>query len=182
VRRFTDGEVLPWLAESRVYRVHPGPTAPAAPCVLGDELPRGSWRAASMAAPGVGRVLDGRLDTAWTTGRTQEAGDRLRVTFGAPVDLSAVALQSGADFGEFPRNPVLELQDERGEWSEPPLVDRALERWRTLDGLMRDPVRAPYVLRFAPRRATGLRVTLASEGAFTAPWSVAELRAYAACR
>jgi hypothetical protein len=41
---------------------------------------------------------------------------------------------------------------------------------------------ALHVLRFASRRATGLRLTLASEGMFTAPWTVAEVRAYADCR
>lgn len=182
VRTFRDGDVLPWLSESRVYSIRPADDAAAEPCRLQAELPREGWRAASAVAPGVGRVLDGRLDTGWTTGRPQAAGDRLRVSFGAPADLAAVVLQSGDDFGEFPRNPVLELQDERGQWSEPALVDRPLERWRTLEALMRDPVRAPYVLRFARQRATGFRVTLASEGAFTAPWSVAELRAYADCR
>jgi hypothetical protein len=182
VRSFTDGEVLPWLAESRVYRIRPSPETPPAPCRLEGELTRDVWRAASMVAPGVGRMLDGRLDTAWTTDRPQAAGDRLRVVFGAPATLAAVALQSGADFGEFPRNPVLELQEESGEWKEPALLDRPLERWRTLDALMRDPLRAPYVLRFPSQRATGIRITLASEGAFTAPWTVAELRAYADCR
>jgi hypothetical protein len=37
-------------------------------------------------------------------------------------------------------------------------------------------------MRFARRRATGFRNTLASEGMFTAPWTVAELRAYGDCR
>jgi hypothetical protein len=61
-------------------------------------------------------------------------------------------------------------------------VDRPLERWRTLAALMSRPLEAPYVMRFARQRAVGFRVTLASEGMFTAPWTVAELRAYADCR
>jgi hypothetical protein len=182
VRTFTDGEVLPWLAESRVYRISRGDATTAAPCRLEGELSREGWRAASTVASGLGRMLDDRLDTAWTTRRPQAAGDRLRITFGAPAELTAVALQSGPAFAEFPRNPVLELQDEAGDWSEPTLVDRALERWRTVEALMTRPMDAAYVLRFAPRRATGLRVTLASEGMFTAPWTIAEMRAYAACR
>ena len=182
VRRFTDGAVLPWLSESRVYRIRAAEGTPAEPCRLDGELARDGWRAASMVAGGLGRLLDGRLDTAWTTGRPQAAGDRLRVSFGAAADISAVALQSGSDFGEFPRNPVLELQDESGDWAEPTLLDRPLERWRTIDALRRDPLSAPYVLRFATQRARGLRITLASEGAFTAPWTVAELRGYAGCR
>jgi hypothetical protein len=96
--------------------------------------------------------------------------------------VTAVALQSGPAFAEFPRNPVLELQDEAGEWSEPPLVERPLERWRTVEALMSRPVEASHVLRFAPRRAAGFRVTLASEGMFTAPWTIAEVRAYSTCR
>ena len=182
VRRFTDGEVLPWLAESRVYRIRPPERAQASPCRLEGELPRDGWRAASMTASGLGRLLDGRLETAWTTRRPQAAGDRLRLSFDAPTELSAVALQSGAAFAEFPRNPVLELQDEGGEWVEPTLVDRPLERWRTVEALMTRPMEAPYVLRFAKRRVTGFRLTLASEGMFTAPWTVAEVRAYADCR
>jgi hypothetical protein len=51
-----------------------------------------------------------------------------------------------------------------------------------VEALMTRPLEAPYVLRFAPRRATGFRLTLASEGMFTAPWTVAEVRAYARCR
>jgi len=182
VRTFTDGEVLPWLAESRVYRIAPGDATAAAPCRLEGELSRDGWRAASTATSGLGRMLDGRLDTAWTTRRSQAAGDRLRITFGAPAQLTAVALQSGPAFAEFPRNAVLELQDEAGEWSEPALVDRALERWRTVEELMTRPMEAAYVFRFARRRAVGLRVTLASEGMFTAPWTIAEIRAYATCR
>jgi hypothetical protein len=135
-----------------------------------------------MTATGLGRLLDGRLETAWTTRRPQAAGDRLRLSFDAPAELSAVALQSGAAFAEFPRNPVLELQGEGGEWVEPALVDRPLERWRTVEALRTRPIEAPYVLRFAKRRVTGFRLTLASEGMFTAPWTVAEVRAYADCR
>jgi hypothetical protein len=182
VRTFTDGQILPWLAESRVYRIPPANVIPASPCQLGEELPRDAWRAGSTSASGLGRLLDGRLDTAWTTRRPQAAGDRLRVTFGAPADVTAVVLQSGPAFAEFPRNPVLELQDEAGEWIEPALVDRPLERWRTVEALMTRPLEAPYVLRFAPRRVTGFRLTLASEGMFTAPWTIAEMRAYATCR
>jgi hypothetical protein len=182
IRRFTDGAVLPWLAESRVYRIRPADHPPPRPCRLEGELSRSGWRAASMTASGLGRLLDDRLDTAWTTRRPQAAGDRLRVSFPAATDVTAVALQSGAAFGEFPRNPVLELQDEGGGWSAPPPLDRPLERWRTLEALMSRPFEAPYVMRFAPRRAVGFRVTLASEGMFTAPWTVAELRAYGDCR
>ncbi len=182
VRAFTETSVMPWLTDSRVYRIRPDEGSLRAPCRLEGELPRESWRPASMVAPGVGRMLDGRLDTSWTTGRAQAADDRLRVLFGAPADLSAVVLQGGAAFGEFPRNPVLELQDAAGAWSEAELIDRPLERWRTLDALMKTPVQAPYVFRFARRRATGLRITLASEGTFTAPWTVAELRAFRDCR
>jgi len=57
-----------------------------------------------------------------------------------------------------------------------------LERWRTVEELMTRPVEAAYVFHFARRRAVGLRVTLASEGMFTAPWTIAEIRAYATCR
>lgn len=182
VRTFVDGAVLPWLAESRVYRIRPADHPAPPPCRLESELPRGGWRAVSMTASGLGRLLDDRLDTAWTTRRPQAAGDRLRVSFAAPSDLTAVALQSGAAFGEFPRNPVLELQGENGEWFEPPPVDPPLERWRTIQALMSRPLEAPYVMRFARQRAVGFRVTLASEGMFTAPWTVAEVRAYADCR
>jgi hypothetical protein len=182
VRRFTQAAVLPWLTESRVYRIRPAEGPAVAPCRLEAELPREGWRPASMTASGLGRLLDGRLDTAWTTQRPQAAGDRLRVTFDAPTEVTAVALQSGPAFAEFPRNPVLELQDEDGTWGEPALVERPLERWRTVEALLSRPIDAPYVMRFAARRAAGFRVTLASEGMFTAPWTIAELRAYAACR
>jgi hypothetical protein len=182
VRRFRGASVLPWLSESRVYHIQRSGPAAATPCQLEGELPRGAWRVTSMVASGVGRTVDGRLETAWTTRRPQAAGDRLRVSFTAPAELAAVALQSGAAFGEFPRNPVLELQDEDGAWFEPMLVDRPLERWRTIDALTKDPLEAPYVMRFGRRRAAGLRITLASEGMFTAPWTVAELRAFGECR
>jgi hypothetical protein len=135
-----------------------------------------------MVASGVRLVLDGRLETRWTTRRPQAAGDRLRVSFDAPAQISAVVLHTGAAFGEFPRNPILELRDADGGFSEPILLDRPLERWRTIEALLTDPVQAPYVMRFAPRQATGFRVTLLSEGMFTARWTVAELRAYRDCR
>src|SRR5204862_248294 len=111
--------------EPRVPDPAPGPSPPA-------PMPAGR-RAAS-------RRMDGRLDTAWTTGRPQIAGDRLRVTFGAPVELTAVALQSGPAFAEFPRNPMLDLQDETGEWAQAALVERPLERWRTMEALMTRPI------------------------------------------
>ena len=164
-------------------RIRPSEHTPAPPCQL--EAEAAPKRMAGGFDDGLGArpMLDGRLDTAWTTRRPQAAGDRLRVGFDAPAEVSAVVLQSGADFVEFPRNPVLELQDEAGEWVEPALVDRPLERWRTVEALMTRPLEAPCnVLRFAPRRATGFRLTLASEGMFTAPWTVAKVRAYARCR
>ena len=135
-----------------------------------------------MTASGLALLLDGRLDTAWTTHRPQMAGDGLRVTFGAAAEVTAVALQSGSAFAEFPRNPTLELREESGEWTQPPLLERPLERWRTIEALMTRSTDAPYVLRFAPRRVTAFRITLASEGMFTAPWTVAEVRAYSRCR
>ena len=95
-----------------------------------------------MNAAGLGRLLDGRPHTAWTTRRPQAAGDRLRVTFGKPEAVTAVALQSSPAFAEFPRTRA--GAPGRGcEWSQPPPVERPLERWRTMEALMTRPIEAP---------------------------------------
>lgn len=181
-RRFTSADPLaPWLSESLVFELRESGGARSQPCRLMDERSRLAWRSSSNVR-GANSVLDGDLATTWSTGREQAAGDWLRIVFPEGIDLAAIALYSGRDVAEFPRNPLLELRDDTGRWTSPALLGQGIERWRTLEALMTNPREAPFVFRFAQQRATALRITLASEGQFTAPWTVAELRAFGGCR
>jgi hypothetical protein len=101
----------------------------------------------------------------------------------AAQTVAALAIDLHYPFDEFGRNPVLMLRDEGGAWQRVPAADGPEERWETVRDLVQRPREAREVLRFAPRRATGVRLMVGyrEEDAAWPRWSVAELRLFRRC-
>jgi len=171
------------LGDERVYALDPAPF-PSRPCAPADEIPREAWTFASSGIKSADRVRDGDRSTSWFTERPQEPGDFLEVRLPEPEPLSAVELGISYPFGEFPREPALFLQDDDGRWARVTFADGPAERADTLSRLLEEPEAAAMVLRFATRRALGVRIALAYRAADPAwpRWSIAELRLHRACR
>ncbi len=79
-----------------------------------DDCDRSNW--AIAAHPNAGDVrlaVDGRLDTAWSTGRPQRAGDAVTLDFGQPMTVGSVHLWTGALTDQFPLFTSIEVADSR---------------------------------------------------------------------
>jgi hypothetical protein len=170
------------LGRERVYELLPGPPA-TPPCAPVDEVPRGGWTVDSSGVNRPQRALDGDESTSWFTALPQRPGDRLEVALPAPETLAAVALDLRYPYDEFGRNLVLLTRDD-GPWERVAYSDGPEERWAMLRDLVERPRQARMVLRFAPRRASGVRLMVGyrEEEPAWPRWSVHELRLFRGCR
>jgi hypothetical protein len=164
-------EVLP-IREERALK----------PCEPADEIDRGYWGLVSPLGGDLEALRDGDLDSGWWNGSLhQNPDDRFRVGFRRSERLAAVVIELGKFRESFPRNLALETY-ERGRGWLPARYDHGpAVRWETLSSLLNDPKGGRVVLRVQPRKALRFRLSLTDEFIF-APWHVAELRAYRACR
>jgi F5/8 type C domain len=97
----------------RLYRVAAGTGPPPA-----DGAPlRIQSVTANFRNEAVGRMLDGDLRTAWTTGRVQAGGESLVIDLGRAQDLSAVRLAVGPFTIDFPRGLSAECSADRQQWA-----------------------------------------------------------------
>jgi hypothetical protein len=120
-------------------------------------------------------VMDGRLDTRWSTAGPQKPGDWLQLDLPAPVELAGVELELGRFRWDYPRGLAVELIGEDGAWRALPatVVLKGPLAWTGthLVRLGADRV----VVTFPPTRTRGLRLLQTGrDGIFD--WSIAELR------
>jgi hypothetical protein len=188
------------LGDERVYRLLPAASA-APPCTPADEIPRDAlrldYRRVVPAAPKSRwqdrRLLrenwrpdwaaDGRRETAFSTDRPQQPGDRLEAVLARPDAVAAVRLEMGARFAEFPRALGVIAEDPEGRRAWASYADGPEERWADLALFLERPAEAALTLRFPPRAVR--RLVFMVRGAPRAevpPWSVAELRLFRQCR
>ncbi|MBI3931972.1 MAG: hypothetical protein HY317_01030 [Acidobacteria bacterium] len=171
------------LGHERVYRLKAVSHPPLPPCRPEAELPRADWRLYGSGIAPPHRVRDGDLGTSWMTLAPQRRGDHLQVVLPQPQTVSAIALEMAYPYEEFPRGLDLLVPD-AGGWRPVPYADGPEEAWERLDDLVRRPREARIVLRFPSRSLTTFTLALGTRDRdWASPrWSVAELRAYRACR
>jgi hypothetical protein len=147
-----------------------------APRLLGGaRLSREGWRLTGSPGSADARaVADGRLETRWTTGRAQRAGDWLRVDLPAPTAVAGVELDLGGFTTDYPRGTAVEVAGDDGAWvrlaAEPVLLGPLV--W-TGTHVLRDGVER-VALRFPAVRTRAVRI-VQTDGDPVFDWSVAEL-------
>lgn len=129
---------------------------------------------ASLRNEAVGRMLDGDLRTAWSTGRVQTGGESLVIDLGGPQDLSGVGLTLGPFTMDFPRGLSVECSADAQRWdtcwrgSSTALAMRAV-----LDAPLTAPIRMPV----SARAVRYIRVRQTSADPVNG-WAVAELTVF----
>ena len=106
-------------------------------------------------AAGAAAAIDGRLDTRWACG-PQNGDEWFQADLGATADrVSAVRYSLGDSYRDFPRALVVETSVDGQAW-EPAWDGDVIAP--TIEGSLADPLRAPAMIPFAPRRARYIRL------------------------
>lgn len=131
----------------------------------GAALPRTGWTAtASSNADGdvPSNVLDGDINTRWSTGTPQVPGQSLRVDMGKAQQISQVVMDSGGSSGDYARGYQIFLSTDGTHWGT-----------AVATGIGAGQIVAP---RFSPQTARYIRVD--QTGSSGSWWSVAEFYAF----
>jgi hypothetical protein len=64
----------------------------------------------------VSRMTDGRIETAWASGRSQVGGEEVLVDLGSEQSIGAIVLGMGAFSFGFPRDIVIDVSSDQVEW------------------------------------------------------------------
>jgi hypothetical protein len=130
--------------------------------------------AASEQAQDVGRMLDGRVESAWGSGSDQQGGERVTIDLGATQALGAIVMPLGAYAFGFPRRLTIEVSDDGVTWT---AVWSGPTAGATTRAAVLDPANVPLRLDLAD--ASGRYVRLEQNGAEAGiPWWIAELALY----
>jgi len=168
---FTTDEIGGYQVLSEFWR-RPVPgspfTAPRWEIKFGSAVESGSAVASDV-------LIDGRLDTRWTTSGPQEPGSWLQVSLASPEWLSGVVLDLGPFDHDYPRRLALEVFSDGSGWHP---IQAAFTwigplRWAGTH-VLRDGVRR-VVLTFEPSHARKLRLRQTGRDPIF-HWSVAELQ------
>jgi hypothetical protein len=152
----------------------PGPPTPLPALV---ELPRDGW-GVQGSYPGAALAIDGDPATAWSTGQPQGKGDFYRISFGRPRRVSRVSLAVPPPF-EFPLRVRLLGARPGSGWGEIPFDEEAAYD-RLFAALLHRPREAWLDLEIEPQPLAALRVRISEDDAFALPWTMSEVRVWAA--
>lgn len=143
------------------------------------ECERSQWQATAQPnLADASKAIDGRLDTLWTTGRSQALGDSFTVDFGQETTLSSVHLWLG------PHHDCLPVAYELECAAEPSRDFRTVARRGNCASFYRtcllDHRDARLIISIRPTRCHAIRVTqrYAKPGCFLRPWSIAEIAVF----
>ncbi len=158
----------------RLYEILPG-AQPPPPRPPGPPLPRHGWAVSSNANPSDAPLaIDGREETAWTTGRNQVSSLFFQVDLGRTYEINGVGMLLRSA-NECPKNPRLEVSDDGSRWTP---VDYGGAYVDFVRRLLEDPREKLFRISFLPVRARFVRMTLTRMDNLY-PWSIAELSVYA---
>jgi hypothetical protein len=167
-------EATAGFGDDIVYEVIPAPPEEKPTTGLG-EIPASEWSVQSNAnREELPHLRDGRMDTAWSTGRPQAAGDFLLVEFKKPEKAMRVALQ----LKDFSSDQAVDLDVE---------VSEDGRNWKVLPGgysagefawnLVRRPRRPVQNLYLEGNPIRSLRIINLRDDSYLS-WSVAEIKIY----
>ncbi len=138
-------------------------------------LPPGGLRASAGAGRDPARALDRRPETRWTTGRPRRAGDWFRLDLPRPLTLAGLELDSRPSPYDLPPAMRLELSPDGKSWHEVSYqLLPAGEKLVFAGDRLLAAAGARLRLRFSPRRAKALRLTLTA-GDPVYDWSLYEV-------
>src|SRR5262249_3811116 len=63
-----------------------------------------------------GMLVDGSIETVWTSGQPQAGNEEIELDFGRPIDLAALKIELGAAYSDFPRRLEVECATTPEEW------------------------------------------------------------------
>lgn len=138
-----------------------------------------TWQCeSSPATAACAEAFDGDLATEFGTGRTQVPQDRWRITFAAPLRLSAVSLVCGRRAAAYPRNARI-FGRVGSDWL--PLASWSdFDETRFLEALLARSPRASIDMAFAATEVTGIEVRIDPPDWIISPWSQPEVELVAA--
>jgi hypothetical protein len=170
LRAMADAIPLPDTSTHHVtlLPMQPAPTASATPAR--EEVRRFTMATQPplLSSP---RIDDDDLETGWGSGAPQNGTETITLTLEEPRLIAGVRIDHGPHATAFGRAIAVDVSEDGRQWDTVLTVDGATT---ALAGALRDPLRLPVVLTFAPRRAAQVRIR--QLGKSSDEWVVAELR------
>jgi hypothetical protein len=123
----------------------------------------------------LGRLADGRVETAWGSGPAQTGVEEVIADFGAEQTFQTLVLKMAAYSFGFPRELAIDVSRDGQKWE---AWSRGETSVPTVRAALRDPGTVPVT--FDLGGATGRYVRLRQLGSDTVPWWIAELEVYGA--
>ena len=121
------------------------------------------------------KLVDGTIETIWTTGKPQTGNEAVELDFGEAIHLIAVKIELGAAHSDFPRRLDVECATNPAEW-QPCWSGSAAAL--AIDGIVANPRNATMTIAISADRVRWLRLRqTGSDPAYF--WSIAELTAIA---
>ena len=136
-------------------------------------LPPKSKLKTSVRSKDAFRAWDGNRKTVWKTGRAQQKGDFVEVTFPRPMQIQGVVMWHGKRFLDFPRQITVE-GNISGQWMKLTDWPGPLPSAEDFRRIVQTPVNASTTLRWPPIECSAIKFTLTGD-AEENHWSIAEL-------
>lgn len=141
------------------------------------EIPRETLRVVANGTTRAGRAIDGRQDTAWTSGEGQREGHFFEIRFDRPRRPTRVEIEMAFPYGAFARN--LRFNGFRGHEMFP--IHEREDVWYTVSlvrQLVRDPSQARLRYELEPTSVDRMRLFISRTEEATVGWSIPELHVY----
>src|SRR5262249_42708985 len=122
-----------------------------------------------------GMLVDGSIETVWTSGQPQAGNEEIELDFGRPIDLAALKIELGAAYSDFPRRLEVECATTPEEWR--PCWSGSAAAL-AIDGVLANPRNATMTIGISADRVRWLRLRQKGADAMYY-WSIAELTAFA---
>ena len=137
---------------------------------LGAALPIKSVRA-NRFNQDIGRLADGRLETAWNSGSNQVGDEELRIDLGSEQTIGGVVFAMGPYSFGFPRKVLIGVSSDESQWI---LGWAGSTAVRTVRAAVTSPESVPLTLNFGQLKGRFIRIEqVGSEPGI--PWWIAEL-------
>ena len=119
----------------------------------------------------IGRLGDGRLDTAWNAGSNQVGDEELRIDLGSEQTIGGVVFAMGPFSFGFPREVIIDVSSDESQWV---LGWAGATSVRTVHAAVTSPETVPLTLDFGQLKGRFIRIQqVGSEPGI--PWWIAEL-------